>query len=402
MTSVVVVGAGVAGLTFAGAVASAGVDVVVLESGPHRSGDDRRYTTVVRTAERGAEHYPRGHGVGGGSRINGRVALPGHPEDWNAWSTGTGMSQWAWDAVAPHARSAHTGPIDPIGPWSERILSAATAVGYLSAGARVFPDVLRPADGLTVRSGSPVEAVLLEGRRAVGVRLADGTEIAADHVVLAAGALVSPDLASSCGIVGPGEYVGLKDHPAVTFVVPADGDPHRGVGVVVERGDRQIVTVHEPGRMLVIGAALRVGSRGVVRVGPSGVSFDFRMLSDARDVALLIDCVRDMLRVVGDFADVRCGDDGSTPAELEAMDTDALASWLRRNVTGNWHAACSMPMGEVVDQWGRVVGADRLWCCDASVLPDLPRSPTQLPSMIVASIVAEQFVLSLGASRDSA
>lgn len=402
MTSVVVVGAGVAGLTFAESVAETGIDVVVLESGSDGSSDDRRDTIVVRTAERGPEHYPRGHGVGGGSRINGRVAVPGRAEDWNTWSTGAGMAHWAWDEVAPHSRSARTRPIDPIGPWSGRIVAAVSTAGYVSIGARLFADVLRPAGGATVRTDAPVEAVVLDGRRAVGVRLSDGTEVAADHVVLAAGALVSPQLASTCGIVGPGEFVGLKDHPAVTFVVPADDDPHRGVGAVFESGDKQIVAVHESGRLLVIGAALRVGSRGVVRTGPGGVSFDFRMLSDARDVALLVEVVRDMLRVVSGFADVRCGDEGSTPAELEAMDTDTLASWLRRNVTGNWHVACTMPMGVVVDQRGRVFGAEHLWCCDASVLPDLPRSPTQLPSMIVAAVVAEQFVLSLDASRDSA
>lgn len=404
MTSVVVVGAGVAGLTFARTLARAGIDVVVFESGGTSDIDTRRDATVVRTAERGPERYPLGHGVGGGSRINGRVAMPGRVEDWNEWSAGTGMAHWAWEAVADHARSAYTTPLDPIGPWPGRVVAAATTSGYVSVGARVFGDVLRAEGGVDVRTDAAVADVLVEGRRAVGVRLVDGTEILADHVVLAAGALVSPRLVATCGLVGPGEVVGLKDHPAVTFVVHADDDPHRGVGAVVECGDRQIVTVHEPGRMLVIGAALRVRSGGVVRTAREGVSFDFRMLSDERDVALLDDCMSDMLRIVADVADVvdvTCGDEGTSPAELETMTTGARESWLRRNVSGNWHAACSMPMGSMVDQRGRVLGTERLWCCDASVLPDLPRSPTQLPTMIVASVVADQFLISLGASPDS-
>ena len=404
MTSVVVVGAGVAGLTFARALVRADVDVVVLESGGTSDFDTRRDATVVRTAERGPERYPRGHGVGGGSRINGRVAMPGRVDDWNEWSGGAGMAHWAWEAVAGHAWAMHTASIDPIGAWPGRIIGAAMKSGYASVGARVFTDVLRADDGVNVRTDAPVGEVLVEGRRAVGVRLVDGTELAADHVVLAAGALASPQLVATCGVVGPGEFGGLKDHPAVTFAVHADDDTHRGVGVVVECGDKQIVTVHEPGRILVIGAALRVGSRGVVRIGRDGVSFDFRMLNDPQDVALLVDCVGDMLRIVADVADVAhvtCGDEGTSPAELEVMTAGERESWLRRNVTGNWHAACSMPTGSIVDQRGRVVGADRLWCCDASVLPDLPRSPTQLPTMIVASVIADQFLLSLGASPDS-
>ena len=404
MTSVVVVGAGVAGLTFAQALARAEVDVVVLESGGASDIDTRRDATVVRTAERGPEQYPRGHGVGGGSRINGRVAVPGRMDDWNEWSAGVGMKHWSWEAVAGRARAVHTTPIDPIGAWPGRFVAAATTSGYLSVGARLFAEVLRAGDGVDVHTDATVGEVLVEGRRAVGVRLVDGKEVLADHVVLAAGALESPRLAATSGLIGPGGVDGLKDHPAVTFVVRADDDPHRGVGAVVECGDKQIVTVHEPGRMLVIGAALRVGSGGVVRIGRDDVSFDFRMLSDPRDVELLGDCLGDMLRIVADLADladVACGDDGTSPAELEAMDADARKSWLRRNVSGNWHAACSLPMGSVVDQRGRVIGADRLWCCDASVLPDLPRSPTQLPTMIVASVVADRFLLSLGASPDS-
>lgn len=403
MTSVVVVGAGVAGLTFARTLVRAGVDVVVFESGPdgHNGTYTRRDAMVVRTAERGPEHYPLGHGVGGGSRINGRVAMPGRADDWNEWSSGIGMAHWAWEAVAGHAGSAHTASIDPVGSWPKRIAGAARLSGYKSIGARVFGDVLRAESGVVVRTDAPVEEVLLDGRRAVGVRLADGKEVAADHVVLAAGALASPQLVARCGVVGTGEVDGLKDHPAVTFAVHAVDDLHRGVGAVFECDDKQIVTVHEPGRVLVIGAALRVRSRGVVRMDPDNVSFDFRMLNDERDVALLGDCVGDMLRIIADLADVACGDEGTSPAELGAMTTRERQSWLRRNVTGNWHAACSLPMGSVVDHYGRVLGAECLWCCDASVLPDLPRSPTQLPTMIVASVVADQLLLSLGASPDS-
>jgi hypothetical protein len=74
-------------------------------------------------------------------------------------------------------------------------------------GVRVNPAMAhltpRP-PGLTIRGDAEVHDLLLDGARATGVRLYDGTEIHAAEVVLAAGAVGTPRLLLRSGI-GPGD-----------------------------------------------------------------------------------------------------------------------------------------------------------------------------------------------------
>jgi choline dehydrogenase len=418
MTRVVVVGAGVAGLTFARKVARAGVDVVVLESGgrndvagPHAMFKPELThveSTVLRTVERGPEWYPRGRGIGGGALINGRLAMPGRPADWNSWASGEEMSHWSWRRVEPLVRSKQTEVIGQKGEWGTRFLRACARHGYERASARVFvdsvfDDPLSGVEGGIVRAHAHVDELVVAEGNVRGVRLSNGDVIAADQVVLAAGALASPSLAMRAGVVSDSNLVGLKDHPAVTLEVLSIGGEDRGVGLVVERGDTQIVTLHELGRVKIVGVVLRVHSRGVIERNGANVSVDFRMLSDYRDQTLLAECVDDMLRIVADLKEPAVlGDvEGGPPTLLSRMSTGQRAEWLKRNVSGVWHAGCSMAMGDVVDPDGKIFGSENVWCCDASIMVDLPRSPTQLPTMIVAEIIAERFLSRVGSIRDS-
>lgn len=85
--------------------------------------------------------------------------------------------------------------------------------------------------------------------------------------------------------------------------------------------------------------------------------------------------------------------DGDSIADL-AGDDGRLESFIRRNVTGNWHPTSSCRMGAasdplaVTDPSGRVCGMGGLRVADASVMPFCPRANTNIPTIMVAEKMA--------------
>lgn len=407
MTRVVVVGGGVAGLTFAHVLrreSRGNVDIVVLESGERRVGtaqlpmDDPHFThadsLVVRTAERGPEWYPRGRGVGGGALINGRLAMAGAPSFWDAWSTDHGAVGWSWERIEPHVAAVPV--VEVLSPEMNRWANAGRAIGWTVLPTQVFGQPIDDMIGGAVVEQAHVDALVMDAGHVVGVRSAAGYIVRADHVVLAAGALASPGLVLSSGLLDSTSVHGLKDHPAVSFTVRATGGTHAGIGVVCERDDMQIIAMHARDHVTIVGAALKVYAQGSIAQREKDTVAMMNMLSDARDVENVSQCLDEMIRFVsclGMDEQVFCGTDATPLGALRAMKEIERVSWIRRNVSGNWHASCSMPMGGggLVDADGRVAGSDNVWCCDASVMCDLPRTPTQLPTMAVASEIAARF-----------
>ncbi|XXY91761.1 GMC family oxidoreductase N-terminal domain-containing protein [Sorangium sp. So ce296] len=74
-----------------------------------------------------------------------------------------------------------------------------TGMAYLTADVRRRPN-------LTIRGCVDVDSVVLEGRRATGVRLVGGETIAAGQVILSAGAYGSPAILMRSG-VGPSSHL---------------------------------------------------------------------------------------------------------------------------------------------------------------------------------------------------
>jgi 5-(hydroxymethyl)furfural/furfural oxidase len=82
---------------------------------------------------------------------------------------------------------------------------------------------------------------------------------------------------------------------------------------------------------------------------------------------------------------------------LEALlaDDTALEAYIRRSAIGVWHASCSCRMGSdedslaVTDETGRVRGVPGLRVVDASIFPTIPRSNTNLPTIMVAEKIAD-------------
>ena len=85
---------------------------------------------------------------------------------------------------------------------------------------------------------------------------------------------------------------------------------------------------------------------------------------------------------------------GATLAELMA-DEDALEDYVQRSVSGNGHVSATCRMGAaedpmaVTDPAGRVRGVEGLRVGDASIMPEITRANTNLPTIMIAEKLAD-------------
>ena len=77
-----------------------------------------------------------------------------------------------------------------------------------------YLDPIRARPNVEVVSDVHVDRVMFEDRRAIGVVTAEGVQLAADRVVVSAGAIHSPAILLRSGVDTPGVGEGLKDHPS--------------------------------------------------------------------------------------------------------------------------------------------------------------------------------------------
>ena len=338
-------------------------------------------------------------------------------------------------------------------PFDDALRAAWTGLGYPTADDYHAPDAtgvsrvaltlrdgrrvstndayLEPArerPNLLVRGGVLVDRVLLDGHRAVGVLTAGGEAIEAGEVILSAGAIHSPAILLRSGVgVDDGLAVGanLKDHaatPGFEVALRPEGRMDSADAPVLTTmlryssgladagaNDMQMVAFGAVGPTddgligaRLIGAVMHVFSSGEVRLASSDPLVDpaveFRMLSDARDLVRLRDCVHRMIDVARHPAVETIADSVialTTPLDDLGTD-DAIAEWLLTNVTDYVHAVGTCRMGRlgddaaVVDLDCRVRGYEGLRVCDASVMPDLPRANTHLTVVAIADEIARR------------
>ena len=241
------------------------------------------FETVPQPGLNGRRGYqPRGKVLGGSSSVNAMIYIRGQREDYDAWAA-EGNPGWAWDDVLPwFKRGEHNergadawhgtgGPLNVMDLRSPNALLPAFIEAGRQAGYPVNPDFngerqegvgiyqvthrngerfsaakayLTPHVGrranLQVITGVQATRVMLDGRRAVGVEARRGGETisvrARAEVLVAAGALQSPQLLLLSGIGAPEELArhgitvahalpgvgrNLHDHPDVVHVVDA-------------------------------------------------------------------------------------------------------------------------------------------------------------------------------------
>ncbi|HWM20501.1 MAG TPA: GMC oxidoreductase [Ilumatobacteraceae bacterium] len=421
-----VVGGGSAGCVLAARLsADPSNEVTLLETGPARrsaggaAGDhdgsgsrsffddladpDRthRNLTAVRVDGQAPTQYLSGRGLGGSGAVNAMIALEGGPFVAHHLVETELVPDYEWGAVdrALVAADPDAGPV----PLTRCDGRRATVV-------EAYLDPIRSRPNLDVVSDVHVDRVVFDGRRAIGVTTADGVQLAADRVVVSAGAIHSPAVLLRSGVDTPGVGEGLKDHPsapiALKLVADAIADPSSAVATTLLRRDGlQVLPMNHLGAKargygLLMPALMKVKSAGrvsLVEADPYVHPYvEFRMLSDPADLAALVVGVELTLALLRHPAfeaivtSAYVDDRGTTIAALDSP--ERIAEWLVESVGDYVHASCSCRMGVVVDDDCRVNGYSGLFVCDASVFADIPPVNTHIPTVMLAETMAARWL----------
>ncbi|MGI5126785.1 GMC family oxidoreductase [Pseudonocardia sp. CA-107938] len=455
MAEIVVVGAGAAGCALAGRLTSRGADVLLLEAGGRErppevldvasfaaTAPDHpwnwAYPTLLRAGTPAI--VPRGRGLGGSTAINGAVWTRAVPADADGW----GVPGWTFAELLPYFRRAEhdldvsspvhgdAGPVPvrrPSGalrhPTVDRFLAAADRLGHPAEpdrnaggppgagpvpsnsvdGVRVDAATAYLGPDVRVRTGALVERVLLRGDRAVGVELAGGEVVEAGEVVLAAGAVATPQLLLRSGIGPTGAHElpvgqGFTDHPAV-FLPMRDTDPPAhphapGAQVALDldsgadpAGDvwvLQFVRPFEPGGDLHLMCALgRPDGRGELTLDVSGAPrIEYRYLGLESDRRRMRHAVRTAAELLRAGLGTRTAPDGDVLGVDRRLD-----GWIAAHLTTAVHLCGTAAIGQVVDAELRVLGIAGLRVADTSVLPTVPRRGTAATAVAIGEKAAD-------------
>jgi len=420
---------------------------------------------------------PRGKVLGGSSAINGAVAMRAPKSDFERWAREYKLQGWTWDALTPafqraertsagpaalHGRSGPF-PIHQLGfeetsDMQRAFVDAAVSAGFprvadfngrepfgagpypmntrmgdrLNTGMTYLDTDTRARPNLTIRGSREVDSVILEGVRAVGVRLLGGEEVRAGEVVLCGGTYGSPAILMRSGI-GPADElrrlridviadlpVGrrLQDHPFY-FTVWAGTKSKMNLGIppvgailwartkmaAPDDLDLHVVPAHygDPassptGAIFVMGIAntrpASIGSFKLKSRDPRVTPLiDFAFLKENRDRESLVDGIElarhlAATKPLSEFVhgEMSPGPAADSRAKIEASLAATLDTYH--------HPTATVPMGgdhdsmAVVDDQGRVRGIQHLRVVDASILPDVPSVATNVTTLMAAEHIA--------------
>jgi choline dehydrogenase-like flavoprotein len=264
-----------------------------------------------------------------------------------------------------------------------------------------FLDPARSRPNLTVHGDAHVGRVVIERGRTTGVALVDGTVIDSTDVILAAGVIQDPLLLRRSGVGLPDIGKHLTDHFVVNFAaeirpetIPDDAPSLQTIlRMTVERKhDAQITPWarrHPDGRRelgMSVSLQLPDGEGEVVGDSdPARIVWPFT--STPTNIARLREAWRMAAQIAG-ASGLLTPAGASTVEDSLAMDDGAVDAMIAETHSAFYHGVGTCRMGDVVDTECRVVGVEGLRVCDASIIPTVPRSNTNLAVMALA----ERFV----------
>jgi choline dehydrogenase len=298
-----------------------------------------------------------------------------------------------------------------------------TAMVYLTK-------VVRERPNLTIRAEALVDKIEFDGQRARRVRLVDGEALDAAEIVLCAGVYGSPAIVLRSGI-GPARHLAelgverladlpvgetLFDHPFyynIYALEPDAGSMHPARGATVwtrsseaaaDELDLQITASNSrdaespTSRTVILATAVtRPASIGSLRLTSrdpqTSLAIDYNLLAHPSDRRRLLEGVKHARRIgrTRPLADLI--DHEMTPGAEIASD-DELAAAIEANLDTYHHGSGTMPMGgdsdrgAVVDATGKVRGVEGLRVADASIFPEIPSTPTNLTTIMLAERIA--------------
>jgi choline dehydrogenase len=345
-------------------------------------------------------------------------------------------------AQAPHSMGPQAAP-NP-GPASRAPGSAGgfgphpmnKITGERMSAARCWlgPEVRRRAN-LRIQPGTLVRRVLVTNRRVTGVEVeVEGRVevIRTERVVLAAGAIMTPGILLRSGI-GPRDTVArlavelvadvpavgarLLDHPGAAIILAArQYQPHQGAPLLQTMlrytsagsafpGDMQL----QPGAFIAFPTVTLPGVSLMCSVGkPSGwgtITFtsadphekpriDGRHLVDAGDRDRAVEA----MTLAYELTRTRAMQGLAYyfwPGEATLRDRAKLRAWIWQSCGSGYHPCGTVPMGAdgddaaAVDAHGRVRGVSGLHVADASIMPTVPSTNINVPTLMIGERFGE-------------
>lgn len=415
----------------------------------------------------------RGKVLGGSSAINGAVAIRAREADFRRWD----LPGWSYAELLPAFRRLEDsdggvtdlrgqgGPLpvrqlkrEDITPMQRAFIDAARAAGYAAVSDFDGPDPhgvgpyrMNVVNGVRVNTGmaylgngvrarpnlrvlgqSLADRVLFEGRKAVGLRLADGRVVRAREVVLCAGAYGSAAILLRSG-VGPARDltalgiplradlpVGqrLKDHPFYYNAYAARpeviGAQSPAIGAKLwtrsslagpDELDLHITATHlfphelsPTGIGFVLAVALTLpqstGKVSLVSRDPAAAPrIDLNFLAEDSDRARLLQGVK-LARQLGASAPLAALAHAELAPGAAVQDDRGIEQSLRDTLDTYHHPTSTAPMGRdgdpraVLDLHCRVRGLQGLRVVDASIFPDTISVATNITTIALAEHAA--------------